>query len=257
MVFVFEQVLSSVDFSGWQLAFVLLAVFAAGLVRGFAGFGLSAVMMAGVVSLVPPVSLIPICFMLEAVASFAMFRGGLKNANMRVVWGLVIGSALGTPLGLYATNSMPIDLSKNVALILVLTLTASQMLGFKPSFLQSKYGPLACGLLAGIATGLASVGGMVVALYVLASGVAAKNMRGSLVMFLFLGMFSSGFYLWVYDMWTITAIKQTLSLTPMLLLGLLVGSLLFKPDHERFYKRACQWLLVVLCLLGLARQVWG
>jgi len=78
-----------------SFAIAAIAVFAAGLIRGFSGFGLSAILMASIVTIIPPVELIPICYVLEGAASVAMFRGGLKNADMTVVWGLVIGSAIG------------------------------------------------------------------------------------------------------------------------------------------------------------------
>ncbi|MEO0980836.1 MAG: sulfite exporter TauE/SafE family protein, partial [Pseudomonadota bacterium] len=74
------------DLSVWaglpptQLTICAVMVFIAGLVRGFAGFGLSAVLMASIVVFIPPIELIPVCFLLEAAASLAMFRGGLRDA---------------------------------------------------------------------------------------------------------------------------------------------------------------------------------
>jgi hypothetical protein len=43
-----------------QFWITALAVLAAGLVRGFTGFGLSAIMMAAIASVIPPVELIPL-----------------------------------------------------------------------------------------------------------------------------------------------------------------------------------------------------
>lgn len=234
-----------------------LAAFAAGMVRGFAGFGLSAVMMASVATFIPPVSLIPVCFMLEAMASLVMFRGGMKEADMHIVWGLVIGSAVGTPIGLYMTNSIDAELSKTFALAIITSLALLQLLKLKPRFLMSHSGLYISGLTAGVATGLASVGGMVVALYVLASDAEPKRMRASLVMFLFLGMFSSTVYLFLYDMLTTAALMRAVVLAPLMLLGLLLGSQLFRPQWQRAYKPACLVFLLVLCAVGLSRQLWG
>ena len=87
-----------------QLLICVGAVFMAALVRGFSGFALSALIMASLVVIIPPIHLIPVCFLLEATASLMMFRGGIRDADMYIVWGLVIGSAIGVPHRPFAHN---------------------------------------------------------------------------------------------------------------------------------------------------------
>ena len=82
------------------------------MVRGFSGFALSALIMASVALIIPPIELIPVCYVLEATASFIMFRGGLRHADMKIVWGLTIGTLIGFPMGLYATTGLPVETSK-------------------------------------------------------------------------------------------------------------------------------------------------
>ena len=204
--------------------------------------------------IIPPVELIPICYVLEAAASIAMFRGGMKEADMRVVWGLAIGSAIGVPLGLLATTSIDTELSKLIALLVILSLTVAQLLRMKPKFLASKPGLYGSGLTAGVVTGLASVGGMVVALYVLSSNTEVKKVRASLVMYLFIGMFTSLIFLLLYEVMNSQAFWRGLVFTPIVLLGVLCGSLLFRPSLTHLYKRVCLWLLISLCVVGLVQQ---
>ena len=231
------------------------AVFMAALVRGFSGFALSAMIMASLVVIIPPIHLIPVCFLLEAVASLLMFRGGIRDADMSIVWGLVIGSAVGVPLGLLLTTTIPVETSKMTALIVLIVLAAMQLMKIKIPLLATRPGLYLSGLTAGIATGLASIGGMVVALYVLSQDKAAKNMRGSLVMFLFLGMFTSIIYLIWFDVMTRTASLRALVFTPFVIAGVLIGSWLFRPSLEGFYKRFCLILLITLALIGMARML--
>lgn len=239
------------------MLFCLAAVFFAGLVRGFSGFALSALIMASIVVILPPIYLIPICFILEGVASMVMFRGGMRDASMPMVWGLVIGSSVGVPIGLYFTVTFPVETSKMVALIVVLLLAAAQLLRIRPKFLATKPGLYGSGLLAGIVTGLASVGGMIVALYVLASEAPAKTVRASLVMFLFIGMFTSIIYLLLYDMMNLVAVKRGLILAPPVVAGVLVGSWIFRPSLEQFYRKFCLTLLIVLACTGMLRlSLW-
>lgn len=247
-----------VEFTGLaprDLTMAAAAVFIASMVRGFAGFGLSAVVMASVVTIIPPVQLIPICYLLEGTASILMFRGGLKDADMTIVWGLVIGSAIGVPAGLLVTTTIDIDLSKLIALLLILGLTIAQLFRLRPKFLATKKGPYAAGLIAGIASGLASVGGMVVALFVLARDAEARQMRASLVMYLFIGMFTSMVFLLIYDVMNMAAFRRGALLSPLVFAGVFAGTFLFRPSLARFYKRVCLGLLIALCVVGLTRLV--
>ena len=237
-----------------ELVAVILAVFAAGLVRGFAGFALSAMIMASLALVIPPVALIPVCYVLEGVASLLMFRGGVREADWTVVWGLAIGSALGVPIGLYATVVLlSPDASRLAALCLIGTLAALQLTGRSPAVLATRPGLYASGLLAGIATGIASVGGMIVALYVLAGGAPPVRMRASLVMFLFVGMFTSGAWLLASGVLDQLALVRGAVLAPVVALGVLLGSALFRPSLQRFYRRFCLGLLIALALAGLVR----
>jgi hypothetical protein len=68
-----------------QLIVCVGAVFLASLVRRFSGFALSALIMASLVVIIPPIHLIPICFLLEATASLLMLKGGIKEADMKIV----------------------------------------------------------------------------------------------------------------------------------------------------------------------------
>jgi uncharacterized membrane protein YfcA len=251
-----DTVLQHTNLSLQDFLIATVAVLTAGLIRGFAGFGLSAILMASIVTIIPPVSLIPICFILEGVAGVAMLRGGIKNADMTLVWGLAIGSAIGAPIGLYATTSIDVGLSKLIALFIILSLTMALLFNLRPRFLASKSGLYGSGLTAGVVTGLASVGGMVVALYILASEPEAKRIGASLVVFLFLGMFTSLIYLFVYNMMTMQAFWRAAVLSPVILLGVFLGSLLFRPAYEHLYKRVCLLLLISLCITGLSRLLF-
>ncbi|MCO5132963.1 MAG: sulfite exporter TauE/SafE family protein [Phyllobacteriaceae bacterium] len=231
------------------------AIFVAAIVRGFAGFALSALIMASVVTILPPVELIPVCFLLEATASLMMFRGGMKEADMRIVWGLAISSAVGSPIGLYATTTLPVDTSKLIALTLLIVLAALQLFKVRIPLLATRPGLYFSGLTAGIATGLASIGGMVVALYVLSQEKAARTMRASLVMFLAITMFTTLIYLLYYEVLDMMAARRGLVFAPVVIAGVLAGSWLFRPSLEGFYKRFCLILLLSLAGVSLVRAL--
>ena len=250
-----ESLQNLVSLSGANLLIALVVVFVAGLVRGFSGFGLSALTMAGLTVIIPPIALIPTCYLIEATASLVMLRGGIRNADFRIVLGLAIFSAIGFPLGLSATKFFEPSTSQMTALVLIIILALMQLLKKSPAFLGTRPGLYAAGLTAGVVTGLASLGGMVVALYVLAQKTPIAAIRGSLVMYLFIGMFTSGTSLVLMDVMTKTAFMRGLVFAPVVIIGVLLGSLLFDPSREVLYKRVCLLLLISLATLGMLRLI--
>jgi uncharacterized membrane protein YfcA len=231
-----------------EFLFCLSAVFLAGLVRGFSGFALSAIVVASMAGTLPTVELIPMAYMLEGSASLAMLRGGVRDADMSIVWILAIGSAIGVPIGLMATTTLPAETTRVVALVLIMCLAAMQLFKVTPRFVGTRAGLYGTGLFAGIATGLASVGGMVVALYVLASKIDPRSMRGALVMYLFIGMFTSLVWHLSYGIMDMRAVMRGVVFAPVILVGVFLGTALFRPSLQGFYKRFC--LVLLMCLSG-------
>ena len=225
----------------------------AGLIRGFSGFALSAMVMASGALIITPVQLIPICWWLEMTASLFMLRDGWQDANRKVAIGLAIGSTLGVPFGLALTMAIAPDLSKLVALGVIIALATLQLSRLKIPFLNTNWGLYGSGWLAGIVTGLASVGGMVVALYVLAQQAPPRQMRASLVLFLFLGSVTTMISLWYFGVMDETAVVRGLVMSFPAGLGVVMGKLLFVPKWEHLYKPFCLTLLIALASTGVIR----
>ncbi|MEM6307050.1 MAG: sulfite exporter TauE/SafE family protein, partial [Pseudomonadota bacterium] len=184
--------------------------FAAGMVRGFSGFALSAIVMASAALIIPPVQVIPICFFLEMTASLLMIRGGWQAANRKISISLAVASAVGLPLGLAFTTTVAPELSRLTALALIVVLAVLQLARVRMAFLATAPGLYGAGIMAGVATGLASVGGMVVALYVLARQAPAREMRASLVLFLFLSILTSALTYIIFGIMDSTAVLRGL-----------------------------------------------
>lgn len=227
--------------------------FLAGLVRGFAGFALSAVMMATAVLILPPVELIPVLWVLEVVASVMMVRGGLAAADRGMAAGLVIGSALGTPIGWALTVSVSVATSSMIALGLVIGLAALQLARVRLAFLATKPGLYGSGILAGVVTGLAGIGGMIVALYTLSQDTPARVIRATLVIFLLFSSIFSAITMVAFGVFTEISILRGLVLAAPIALGVGLGQLLFNPRFEPYYKPFCLTLLIALASLALIR----
>lgn len=236
-----------------QFWLLLAITTTAGLVRGFSGFALSAIVMASAATFIPPVQLIPICFWLEFCASILMIRGGWQDADRRVVTGLVIGSIVGTPIGLALTTSLPVATSKMIVLVLVIVLAILLLAKVRLAFLATKPGLYLSGIASGIVGGLAAVAGMVVALYVLSQASAARQMRGSLVLFLCVTLLTSFFYLIYFEVMTMTAVKRAAVFALPTFAGVILGQRMFTQRFEPYYRPFCLTLLTGLAVAGLIR----
>ncbi len=234
-------------------ALLALIVFVAGIVRGFSGFALSALIMAGAATLIPPIQLIPVLWFLEMAASLQMLKGGWQDADRPTAFLLVGGNVVGWPLGLSLTTTLPKEQSSLAALCIILILAGLQLGKLRIPGLASKVGTFVSGIVAGIVSGIAHVGGMVVALYVLSQNSAARTMRGTLVLYLFAGSLSSFVYLFLFSVMTSTAIARGLFMAPLVFLGVWLGTKFFNPKWEPYYRPFCLSLLVFLAGLGLIR----
>jgi uncharacterized membrane protein YfcA len=235
--------------------FTLLAIVSviAGAVRGFTGFGLSAVSMAALVTFFAPAILIPILWWQEAASSVAMLKTGIKDADKSIALPIWIASIAGWPLGLWLTTYVAPDTSKLIALALVCSLAAALLFKLRLSSLNSKSGLYGTGFGAGIAAGLAHVGGMVVAIYVLNSDRSARQMRGALTLYLILGTISSFVIQTLFGVMDWRAVTRGLVFAAPSLIGLYVGSRLFIPKFKPFYRPICLALILGLALIGLMK----
>ncbi|PUB10702.1 sulfite exporter TauE/SafE family protein [Yoonia sediminilitoris] len=245
--------LTLINLTAPEFAALALIVTIAGVVRGFSGFALSALVMASGVLILPPIELIPICWCLEMAASVLMARGGWQEADRRIVMGLVIGSTLGVPFGVLAVQALSVEASKAVVLTVIIILALTQLARIRIAFLATKAGVYAAGFVAGIVTGLASVGGMVVALYVLSQDAPAAKMRAALVLFLFISLFTTIITYLATGVMNAQAATRGLALSAFACAGVFAGQKLFIPRFAPFYRPFCLLLLSGLAVSGLVR----
>lgn len=248
-----EFLLHLTALSGTDFAILCAIVLTAGIVRGFSGFALSAVVMASAVLILPPVQLIPICWWLEMMASVLMVKGGWQEADRGIVFGLVAGSTVGVPFGLWLTTSISVESSKLIVLVTIIALAATQLAKIRLPFLATKAGLYGAGLMAGVVTGLAHVGGMVIALYVLSQDAPAAKMRAALVLFLlFSSLTSLATFLW-FGIMDNAGIARGLVLAVPAAIGVALGQQLFTPRLAPYYRPFCLTLLCALAGAALVR----
>ena len=236
-----------------DLLILILICFFAGLIRGFSGFGLSAFVMSLALTIIPPIELIPVCWWMEFVASVFMIRNGWKDSDKKISIILWLGAVFGLPIGIALTTILDFQTSKIVALVLILILALILLRNFKIRFLSTSVGTISSGVFAGVATGLASIGGMIVAIYVLASQNSVRRVRASLVLYIFLNSVTTFIFLILFDVMDHKAFVRGVLLAVPSSIGVVLGSILFMQKLEKYYRPFSLGLLISFSLVGLIR----
>ncbi|MEO1612304.1 MAG: sulfite exporter TauE/SafE family protein [Pseudomonadota bacterium] len=250
-----EALAASLGLAAGDFAFAVAAVFVAGVVRGFSGFALSALVMASLSQVLSPVEILPICLVLEVAASALMARAGFREANTRLVLTLVTGIVVGIPIGLYIATTATPETSRVIALGIIMTLALAQLARLSPAFLATTPGTVASGVMSGAVNGASSAGGMVVALFMLARKLPAAEARASLVVYLVLSQIFGLTFLLIFGVMTEDAFWRGLTLAVPAMAGVLVGTRLFTPRFAAYYRPFCLCLLIGLAAFGLAQAL--
>jgi len=251
---------------GWQwLVLGAVIVFAAGVVRGLAGFGFSAVCVAGLSLFVPPAQVVPPIFILEVFASISMLRSALRDVDWRWLSWLALGNVVCVPIGVALLAVVPETTLRLLIGSLLLAAAALMRSGVRFALQPTAGVRLATGLVSGFANGVAAIGGIVVAMLLSTAQVPAATLRATMVILLLLtdlyalawaGIVSaggdSGSTLLNAD-----TLRTALWMTPAMLLGIWVGSRMFAVMSAEQFRRQVLNLLVVIALAVVVRGLFG
>ena len=97
----------SIGAGAWMAA----SVFVAAYVRGYSGFGYSAIVIAASGLVTNPLNFVAVVVLLEAAMSLQAWKGAGRFIDWRRVGWLMAGAAIGLPLGLLALTAISEDRS--------------------------------------------------------------------------------------------------------------------------------------------------
>ena len=144
------------DLSPIGLGWMAITILVAGFVRGYSGFGFSALTIASSALVTNPLHFVAVVVLWETVMTLQALSGIWKDVDWRRVGLLLVGAMVGMPLGIWALTSISEDAARGVISAYVLTMSLILLAGWK---LRGTVGPLA-NLGAGLVSGLANAPGM-------------------------------------------------------------------------------------------------
>jgi uncharacterized protein len=235
----------------------LLAAIAcvAGLARGFSGFGAALIFVPLAAKLLGPQMAAALLLLTDAALTAPLVAANWSKAQRPEVALMSLGAALGIPLGTLVLRwSDPLVLRWGIAVLVAL------MLGLLVSGWRYWGKPwtsatVAVGVVSGLFSGIAQIGGPPVVAYWLGGDHSPEKMRASTILFFATAtVIAIASYL-VGGLLTIEVFTLSLLLVPFFGCGLLVGSKSFRLARADVFRRLCFALIAVSLLVSL--PVWG
>ncbi|SPH18017.1 hypothetical protein DEA8626_01547 [Defluviimonas aquaemixtae] len=238
----------------WAAGALGLAFLAAAFVRGYSGFGFSALVVAFSALLTNPVLLVPVVILCEIAMTAVQSRGIRAQIDWRRIWPMLAGAAVAMPVSvtlLARVGEEPARLAIS-ALILAMSLVLLSGWTLRRPFGAAGHG--AVGVASGVANG-AAVGGLPVAAFMAAQPIPAPVFRATMVAYLTAIDLVALPVMWANGLVTRDTLTIFVAALPLLALGVWLGGRRFLAASPQDFRRATILLLTALATLGLARSV--
>jgi uncharacterized protein len=230
------------------------AIVVAGFIRGYSGFGFSAMVIAASSLVTNPLHFVAVVVILETAMSLQAAKGIGADIDWRRVGMLLAGAVLGLPLGLWLLTGVSETAARAMISGYILVMCAVLLAGWR---LRAEVrGPW--NLVAGVVSGLANapgMGGLPIAAFFAAQPMRAAVFRATLIAFFpLLDLYSAPLYWW-HGLVSWSTLWASLIALPLTVLGNWLGSRHFLNTDPKEFRRFAILLLAGLAGLGLIRAV--
>ena len=245
------------DFSLSEFLLILFIVFIASIIRGFNGFGFSATCISGFSFIIPAIKIVPIILILEVFISIFMIPYIWNKIDWNFVFKLLIGIAIGSPIGLYLLKYLSPETTHLYVCLIIIFFSILLMRGYINKKINNNQSKIFTGIISGTLNGLTTLGGMPVALFLLITSIQPAVIRGSLAALFFLTdiyAFILSYFGGIVDM---TTIYRTLPLIVVLPAGAFIGNKFFIKSKEKLYRKVVFYFLIIISIFGILRIIGG
>ena len=228
-----------------------------GFVRGYSGFGFALAAMPVLTLLLPPVVAVPAIMLLEFAIGVATIPERRRDIAGPVLGYLVLGTLLGTPLGLTALALAPVEIMRLAvgAVVVVAVLVLWQ----RPVPVAGLTGPAplaVAGFVSGLLNGGTAMSGPPVIIALLGSALPVQATRATLMAFIAASA-ALGISLAVASgLYTPETFVTTLIMVPCAAIGAWVGSAVFAATADAHYRPASLSILFSVACVAVVGACW-
>lgn len=243
------------DLGPGTLAALSIVLVGAAYVRGYSGFGFSAIFIAFAALITNPLPLIPVVFACEMLMTLFQARGIRGHIDWVRVFALLGGAAIVLPFSVWVILSLgEAEVRLSVSLI-VLVMSLVLLSGWTLKTVIRTPGNVAIGMVSGLCNA-AGVGGLPVAATMTAQPIPPARFRATMIVYLTVLDLMTFPLLWMGGLVTWdTAIGAAFAF-PLLGLGVWLGGRRFGAASPEGFRTFAISLLLMLAILGLIRALF-
>lgn len=240
------------DLSASGIATLLGATLLGGLVRGFTGFGFAMVFMPLASLVIGPVAALGLIWVIDAPFALPLAARSARRAEWSEVLPLLIAATLTLPAGIALLTWLDPQTMRWLLALLVLAAVALLASGWRYHGKPGVPLSLGVGSLSGLFNGLASIGGMPLAVFWLGAQRNDRHKtRANLQTYFGLSTMISGTVLWLKGIITLASALMALPLFAVYGLGLWVGTHGFRLASEETFRRIAYGVIFLSALVSL------
>jgi hypothetical protein len=234
------------------IALLALATALGGLVRGFTGFGFAMVFMPLASIVLGPVAALGLIWVIDAPFALPLAVRAAKRTEWREVVPLLVAATLTLPLGIALLVWLDRETMRWVLALLVLAAVALMASGWRYHGRPGIPLSLGVGALSGLCNGLASIGGMPLAVFWLGAQRNDRHKtRANLQSYFGLGTVISGTILTIKGIITMASLVMALPLFAIYGAGLWLGTHAFGLASEQTFRRIAYLVILTSALTSL------
>ncbi len=201
----------------------------------------------------PPAQVVPVVLILEVLASIRLIPQVWREIDWYSLRWLLAGSCVAVPMGVYFLATIPAEPMRIFISILVLTAAILLLSGWAWRRMPGRPLILSTGLACGLLNGAAAIGGPPVILFYLSSPAGVAVSRASIIAY-FLGIDVMSLTMAsIQGLTTMATFNLTAIALLPLLLGINLGSRMFKNVNEAAFRHHILILLIILAVTGLLK----
>jgi hypothetical protein len=238
-----------------SLIATLIGVLAAAIMRGFTGFGFGLAAVPLLSLALPPTQVVPLVVTLQVVIGLVGLRAAVTECDWQAVRMLAPGLVIGVPIGLLILTTLPAN---------PVRLAIGAVIGFsvwlihrglrlppKPSRLVSA----GVGTVSGIISGLASMGGPPIVVYLLALGHSATRMRATAIVYFMLSGAAAFIPMAARGLVTRDVLIWAAASVPVVFAGSRIGTWAFHRAKPRHHRMVALLILSALAVMLVGRSL--
>jgi uncharacterized membrane protein YfcA len=237
--------------SAGMLTMLALTIFVAGLARGFSGFGAALIFIPLASALIGPKLASPVLLVIDMVAAAGLLPNAVAKANRRDVGAMTAGALLGVPAGAVLLTMADPTLVRWIISVTAAAFLLLLMSGWRYSGKPSVPVASGVGLVAGLYSGAAQLGGPPVVAYWLGGRSNPDMVRANVVLYFAISSVISAVSYAFAGLLVRDVFILALVCGPIYALGLTIGARLFGLVSDRVFRIICYGLIGFAALTSL------